>query len=76
MTTWDDIPTLARRSFEEYLRRFTSANPGSAPQRVGDPVSADGGAAWSISFEDAATGTRYATIVYVDGSVAEAVQLS
>jgi hypothetical protein len=76
VTTWDELPTLARRSFEEYLQRFMAANPGSAPGRTRDPVSAEGGAAWLVHFTDEASGTHYSTMVYRDGSVAEAVQVT
>jgi hypothetical protein len=76
VTTWDSLPTLVRRSFEEYLRRFTAANPAAALRRVGDPIRVDGSAAWSVSFEDSATGANYMTLVGDDGSVAKAVEVA
>jgi len=76
VTTWDTLPTLVRRSFEEYLRRFTAANPTAAPRRVCDPVRVDSAAAWSVSFEDSTTGANYVTLVGDDGSVAKPVSVA
>lgn len=76
MTTWDSLPTLVRRSFEEYIRRFTAANPGAAPRRTSDPVRLDDGASWSVHFEDAVSGTKYMVLVGDHGEVSEAVQVA
>jgi hypothetical protein len=76
VTTWDALPTVVRRSFDEYLRRFTAANPAAALRRVADPVRVDGAAAWSVSFEDSATDANYVTLVGDDGSVAKAVEVA
>lgn len=36
-STWEALPDVVRRSFEEYLRSFATESPGAAFRRSGEP---------------------------------------
>lgn len=74
MTAFRDLPTIARRSFEAFLRRFQDENPGSNMSVTADPSPAEGG--FTVPFADATSGARYEVTIGDDGTVGEPRQLA
>ena len=74
LRAWRDLPTVARRSYNEWLTRFQNRNPGSnfhrdaPPRRDGD--------AHIVPFQDVTSGARYEATVTAEGTVSNARRLT
>lgn len=79
MTEFRDLPTLVRRSFEEFVQRFQDDHPGSVLRRVSVPreqAHTDTESVYVIPFEDGPTGAKYEVTVSPAGAVFEPTRLA